>query len=371
MQRDRDWAYPGLRRTATAPAGVVPASRTNASPYATFHLGTTAAVSIDARDPTRVAILSPACASPVPTPACQDPSLIYTNGYEQLQGKVTRGVLHGYGEYALGDDVKLFTEISYAKVTAYDFSSPAFSSTTSSTMPVTIATDNAYLLGPRNRRRPAARHPDRRRHTPRQLRRSARRSPSSGASSAAATRRSERETVRRGRGHGRQADAFGRTVNWGWYGQYGETTGTVIQLRPADQAAGAAAVDAVNVAGQVVCRDVTARAAGCVPWDLINGPSQAAVAWAYADSTVDEKVQQTVLNAHFDTDLFTLPAGPVSIAAASNTARSRAASSRTPSARPTCSSSTRSARARARTTRPRPMPKRASRCCATFPSSRS
>jgi iron complex outermembrane receptor protein len=313
MQRDREWAYPGLRRTATAPAGVVTASRSYASPYATFTLSPTAAVAIDARDPTRVSILSPACATPVVAATCQDPSLIYTSSYDQLQGKVTRGVLHGYGEYAISDDIKLFTEISYAKVKSYDFSTPAFSSPTSNTMPVFISTDNAFLLGPGTA---AA-----------QLRAiiTAAGAPLGSANVRAPVakfwgefggrdKKADRETVRVVVGMDGQSDAIGKTIHWGWYGQYGETTGTIVNYGQPIKARVQQAVDAVTVAGQVVCRDVTARAAGCVPWDLINGPSQAAVAWAYADSTVDEKVQQTVLNAHFDTALFTLPAGPLAIA---------------------------------------------------------
>jgi len=313
MQRDRDWAYPGVRRTTTLPLQVMPNSRSSASPFATFHLGLTTAAAIDATNPSQIVRLSPACATPVALQGCQDPALIYSNSYEQLQGKLTRGVVHGYAEYALTDKVKAYTELSYAKVEGYAFGSPAFSTTTSTTMPVTLAGDNAFLLGAT----PAAA----------QLRAiwtsaglplgtQLVRVPVSKfwGEFGGRDKKSERETIRAVVGMEGEFDALDRTIHWNWYGQYGESSGTIINYGQPIKARVQQSTDAVTVAGQVVCRDVTARAAGCVPWDLINGPSQAAVAWAYADSTVDQKIQQTVLAANFDTNLFTLPAGPVGVA---------------------------------------------------------
>jgi iron complex outermembrane receptor protein len=315
MQRDRDWAYPGLRRSATAPATILPNSRTNVSPYATFQLSTTAAVAVSAADPTRIAILSPACATPVVSQTCQDPALAYTNDYSQLQGKVSRGVFRGYADYELTDKVKLFGEVSYAKVKAYDTSFPAFSSAGSATMPIFFGADNGFLLSS---------------NTPayQQLRGilvaagvplgvAAVRAPvyKFWREFGTQDKKSDRETIRAVVGMQGEFEAAGRNVNWDWYGQYGESSGTITNYAQPHKTRLAQSVDAVLVNGQVVCRDVTARAAGCVPWDLVGGPSQAAVAWAYADSSVDQKIEQTVLAANIGADLFDLPAGPLAIAA--------------------------------------------------------
>src|SRR5690606_36424786 len=74
------------------------------------------------------------------------------------------------------------------------------------------------------------------------------------------------------------------------------------------------ATDAIMLNGQVVCRDEQARAAGCTPWDLVNGASQQAIAWANGVSTTDQEVKQTVVAGNLSTDLFELPAGPVGVA---------------------------------------------------------
>jgi iron complex outermembrane receptor protein len=64
----------------------------------------------------------------------------------------------------------------------------------------------------------------------------------------------------------------------------------------------------------VVCRDAAARAAGCVPWDLINGPSPEAVAWANADARSNGVARQQIVATNFSTDLFQLPAGGLGFA---------------------------------------------------------
>ena len=70
MQRDRDWAFPGIRRdNRKSPQTIIPNSRSNSSPYGTFQLttgplGTARAVAIDVRDPTRIVRLSDACSTP-------------------------------------------------------------------------------------------------------------------------------------------------------------------------------------------------------------------------------------------------------------------------------------------------------------------
>jgi iron complex outermembrane receptor protein len=322
MQSDRDWAYPGLRRTTTPPATIVPASRSNASPYATFQFRGGAspfAVARDVRDPSQLSVLSPACAATTVTPACQDPSLIYSSQYVSLQSRVSRGVVRGYVDYALTDNIKAYLDVSYAKVNGYSTSSPAFSNNAGGgTMPIFITGYNAYLNGPGA--------------TAAQLRAIwTAAAPNGGGLTLTQASRAQvgkfwgefggrdtkavRETTSVTTGLQGQFAAMDRTIHWDAYGQYGETTGTTYSYGQPNKARVQQAVDAVTINGEVVCRDVTARAAGCVPWDLINGPSQASVAWANAVSTTDQTVKQTVFAVSLDTDLFTLPAGPVGVAA--------------------------------------------------------
>ncbi|HEY3697128.1 TonB-dependent receptor plug domain-containing protein [Phenylobacterium sp.] len=323
MQSDRDWAYPGLRRTATPPVlTIVPASRSNASPYANFQLRAGAsplAVVRDVRNPSQIVGLSPACAATTVTPACQDQSLIYASDYAALQSKVSHGVIRGHADYAVSDKVKAFVDASYAKVEGYSTSSPAFSSPAGGgTMPVFITGDNAFLNGTGA--------------TAAQLRAiwTAAAPAGGGLTLTPASRaqigkfwgefggrdvRSTRDTTQVTVGLEGQFDALDRTIHWNGYGQYGEMNGTTVSYGQPYKARVQQAVDAVTLpTGQIVCRDVTARAAGCVPWDLVNGPSQEAVAWANAVSTTDQTVKQTVFAASFDTNLLTLPAGPLGVA---------------------------------------------------------
>jgi len=124
----------------------------------------------------------------------------------------------------------------------------------------------------------------------------------------------EREQIRAAVGFEGGFGVFGRDVSVDGYAQYstleGETTSyNVPQLARVTQA-----VDAILLNGQVVCRDAAARAAGCVPFDVINGPSREAILWTNANSTTEQEVKQSVAGLNFATDLFTLPAGPVGIA---------------------------------------------------------
>ena len=90
------------------------------------------------------------------------------------------------------------------------------------------------------------------------------------------------------------------------------------RLRPGVQRANVQRVlqslDATVVNGQIACTDAAARAAGCVPWDLINGPSAGAVAWSNANARTDGKATQLVVGANLTTSLFELPAGPIGFA---------------------------------------------------------
>ncbi|WP_369060950.1 TonB-dependent receptor [Caulobacter sp. 73W] len=109
-------------------------------------------------------------------------------------------------------------------------------------------------------------------------------------------------------------NALNRDFAWDWYAQYGQTDGTTMSYGTPYIRRVAQAVDAVTLNGQIVCRDAAARAAGCQPWNVINGPSDAAVAWAGGKSGTESTVKQTVVAANMTTDLFQLPAGAVGLA---------------------------------------------------------
>ncbi len=318
-QRDRDWAFPGIRRnTLVSPQTILPATRSNTAPTATFQLiggalGTAKAVTLDYRDPTKVVALSAPCSTATVQPTCQDESLIYSGIYNALQGETDRKTLRTYVDYRVTDNIKAFLDASYSKVKGFGIFQPAFSSAAGGgTMPVTLKGDNAYLAGT-------------------DATATALRNAWTGAGKALTSTTTaqvgkfwtefggrnvatDRDTKRIVGGMEGDFNALKRDVHWDWYAQYGETSGKTTSFNVPNVARVQQATDAVFVNGQIVCRDATARAAGCQPWDLIHGPSAAAVAWTNAQSTSEQKVKQTVLSGNLTTDLFTLPAGPVGVA---------------------------------------------------------
>ncbi|MET0339029.1 MAG: TonB-dependent receptor, partial [Caulobacter sp.] len=317
MQRDRGWAYPGIRRNNTlSPQPIIKNSRGTTTPFGTFQLrgGTNPyAVTLDVRDPTQVTRLSAECAPANVLATCQDSSLFYTGTLNALQGNVERGSLRGYADYRISDNVKAFAELSYARTEGYGIFQPAFSQTTGGgTMPVFLYGDNPYL---------AANNA-----TAAQLRGFwADAGLGMNADSRAAVGRfwtefggrdvsSIRESYRAVVGMEGEFNALNRNFAWDWSAQYGQTDGTTLSYGTPYIKRVAQAVDAVTLNGQIVCRDAAARAAGCEPWNVINGPSDSAIAWAGGQSATESTVKQTVVSANMTTDLFQLPAGAVGLA---------------------------------------------------------
>ena len=319
FQRDRDWAYPGIRRDNTlTPQPIIRNSRTSTTTTAAFQLlggapGTARAVVLDVRNPTQIVRLSNACSTPTVQPTCQDEALPYAADFTAFQAKSARGTFRGYADYDLTDKIKAFADFTYSRVDGYGYFSPAFSNTAGGgTMPIVFRGDNAYLNGAGATA--AALRTE-------WLAAGKTLTQSSTAQIGKAWNefggrdvKTERETTRAVIGMEGEFEAIDRTVHWDWYAQAGKTVGTTRSFNVPILARVQQAVDAITVNGQVVCRDVTARAAGCVPWDLVNGPSREAVLWANANSTTDQEVNQRVIAANLSTDLFELPAGPVGIA---------------------------------------------------------
>ena len=320
MQRDRDWAFPGIRRNnLTNPQVIVGATRSNTAPTATFQLlpgavGVARAVTLDYRNPGEVVRLSAACSTPAVQPTCQDESLIYSGIYNALQGETGRKTLRGYADYQLTDNIKMFADVSYANVKGYGIFQPAFSAAAGGgTMPVVLRGDNAYLNGTgatatalRNEWLAAGKT-------------------LTQTSTAQVGKfwqefggrnvETDRETLRAVVGMDGRFNALDRNFHWDWYAQFGETSGSTTSLNVPNVARVQQATDAVLLNGQIVCRDATARANGCTPWDLIGGGSAAAIAWTNAQSTTEQTVKQTVVAANLSTELFNLPAGPIGVAA--------------------------------------------------------
>ncbi len=320
MQKDRDWAYPGIRRdTRVTPQPILdPTSRSNTAPTATFQLlggalGTAKAVTLDYRNPSQLVALSPACSTPTVQPDCQDPALFYSAVYNALQGKVNRGILRGYADYKITEHWKVFVDAQYTKVNGYGIFQPAFSSAAGGgTMPVSLKGDNAYLAGPTA--------------TDAALRAAWLGAGKAFTSTSTAQVgkfwqefggrdvKTEREQERVTGGFQGLFQTFDRDVHVDGYVQYSNLNGTTISYGVPNIARVQQATDAVLLNGQVVCRDAGARAAGCTPWNLIDGPSVEAINWTNATSTTDQKVTQTVAGLNFDTQLINLPAGPLGVA---------------------------------------------------------
>jgi outer membrane receptor protein involved in Fe transport len=320
MQKDREELYPGIRRNnALNPQTIVPQSRTNTTPFGTFQLRPTVAVTRDVRDPTQIVTLTGACATATVGALCQDPALFYGASYNALQGRTERGLIRGYAEYDLTDNVKAFLDVSFARVDGYGIFQPAFTSATGGgTLPLFINGDNAFLNGGGT--------------TAAQLRTAF---TTNGLPLTAATRipvarffaelggrdaETRRTTTRVVGGMEGEFETFNRNFNWDWYAQYGKTTGTTVSTGIPYIERTQFAVDAINVNGQIVCRATTstdaairARAAGCVPFDLVNSPSRESLLYINGVSTTDQEVKQTVVSGNIGTELFNLPAGPLAV----------------------------------------------------------
>jgi outer membrane receptor protein involved in Fe transport len=105
---------------------------------------------------------------------------------------------------------------------------------------------------------------------------------------------------------------------WTWdvYGQYGENQFDS-QIRGIRiQQNFLYAYDAIVVGGQIVCRDVSARAAGCVPLNVFGEGAASPAALAYTNGTQIQiiNISQTVVAGNIRGEPFSTWAGPVSLA---------------------------------------------------------
>jgi len=114
---------------------------------------------------------------------------------------------------------------------------------------------------------------------------------------------------------------FGKDWSYDAYAEHGENT-TVIHVRDITlNTRYLNAIDAVRdpASGQIVCRNATARASGCVPFNIIGNNPVDPAAWAYIAPPIGPfqrtKQTQDVASANVNGEVMDGWAGPISLAA--------------------------------------------------------
>lgn len=106
---------------------------------------------------------------------------------------------------------------------------------------------------------------------------------------------------------------------WSAFFQYGRTTDDLrmVNTPMASRYVASRDVIADPVSGQPVCRDASARAAGCAPLDIFSQDplSQAQQDWLLTTRTMDYEITQKIFGANLAGSAFALPYGDVAIAA--------------------------------------------------------
>jgi iron complex outermembrane receptor protein len=342
---DRAFTYPGIRRNTLAnPQTIIPNSRSTTTPYGTLELksgvaGTAIAVTEDVRNRQNIVRLSPECSPTTVLPTCQDESLYYSTILNALRGDVKRGAVRGYAEYEVTDQIKVFNEFTFARTHGFGFFQPTFSQTTGAgTLPANIFGDNAYLNGPGANAaalrgfwtQPVAAGGPGLTLTSASKAGLGRFWTEFGGRNVASNRDSYRYVA------GAEGDIAFHNLHWDASGEYGEVRGVTISYGVANINKTLASLDAVNDGGAIKCRinastDLYTAAtaptpgqvgtlntanddAACAPWDFLNGPSAAAVAYGNGQSSTSSRVREYVLTTGLTGDVIQLPAGPLAFA---------------------------------------------------------
>ncbi len=234
-----------------------------------------------------------------------------------LQSPVERHVVTGFAKYEFNDNIRLTSELFYSKQSASEpfnqpiYNAPLFGGNSSALRmstanPFLSPTAKAALLA-----QPTALTADTA-------------NPGNGifflsrASTDIGTNKTEGEgeSLRVVVNLEGDFDFLGHNYAWNVAANQGRSEGS-FRSPNIDQAKFLFAIDAVrDTLGNIVCRDVTARAAGCVPLNLFGkgAPSKAALNYVQVQFQSDFELVQTVYEANLNGDLFDLPAGAVSAA---------------------------------------------------------
>ncbi|MDB5498011.1 MAG: TonB-dependent receptor [Phenylobacterium sp.] len=235
-----------------------------------------------------------------------------------LQSPVKRHLVTGFGKFDLTDNIRLTTELLYAKANSVEpFNQPIFNSSLfgGNSAALRFSTANPFL--PASTRAQLLAQP-----TPLPADTA---SPGNGlffldrASTDIGSNKtsSEDETWRGVFGVDGAGDWSGHKYFWNASANFGKNKGT-FQSPNIDQSKFLLAIDAIrDASGNIVCRDPVARAAGCQPLNMfgLGAPSAAALAYVGVQFVSEFEIKQTDYQANFGGDLLPLPAGPWSFAA--------------------------------------------------------
>jgi len=334
---DRDWASPGITfNTLVTPNVSIPSPKSRTGRGGVFRTlvanpgpgpiaaNALAGVSIDfesrsVQGLTDVNCLAARNAVTAATPLCNDPTLDYTSIYTTLQGESERLLGRAFGSYQMNDYVKITGEIAAASVDSVNpRAQPAFTGT--ATFRHNVRRDNAYLNGTGANAVELRRIFDANGLT----------APTASAELFRFTEEfgqrvieQQRDMIRTVVGLEGDFEFADRNVKWDTYYQYGQLDGKSLNRGQFNKERYTRSLDAVinPATGAPICRDllstdagVRAAAAGCVPNDFLNGPSQAAIDYAAATSVTVGQASQQVAAFNVTSDLFELPAGAVGFA---------------------------------------------------------
>jgi iron complex outermembrane receptor protein len=234
-----------------------------------------------------------------------------------LQSPVKRHVANGFAKFDLTPSIKISSELLYARAESIEpFNQPIFNASLfggnsgalrfSTANPFLSAATRAQILG-----QPTALPPDPA-SSGDQFFFLDRASVDIGNNST----QSLSETYRGVIAIDGSGEFDGHKYFWNASANFGENKGH-FQSPNIDQSKFVLAIDAVkDASGNVVCRDVTARAAGCAPLNLfgLGAPSAAALKYVGVTLATDFSNKETDYQANFGGDLFALPAGPWAVA---------------------------------------------------------
>lgn len=231
--------------------------------------------------------------------ACQNCEILNLKEYNDLQPDFDRYSFNLKGDYDLTSDLNLNATGKHVVSKGYSVGQPSFFEYKSA---LVMKRDNAFIspslaaLMDANNRQTISLH------------------------------RFNKDAGRRMEENTRITDQFNLTLkghlndDWSFesYVTHGQTTLKQKNLNNLIRQNWAQSIDAIKVDGQIVCRDVAARAAGCVPTSVFGygAVNEAASRWFNTTSFSESKIKQRVAGSSVaNSNIYDLPAGGVGFAA--------------------------------------------------------